>query len=163
MSDICVFCAIVGKAAPATILREWEDCIAIVPLAPVTPGHALVLPRIHVHDASTDPTMTGMVMIRAAQMAKVWHSYNLITSVGEDATQSVFHLHVHIVPRHDDDRLALPWTGQERSDADRPGWEAYARYSDPPEPAEPLHSAQDDIALGLRPAPVRRMGVRRTR
>lgn len=111
----CVFCNIVAGVAPATILKEWTDTIAIVPLNPVTVGHALVLPKLHVPQASHDPIVTGVTFARAAQLAlgaSVW-PYNLITSAGKGATQTVFHLHVHLVPRRKGDGLMLPWTDQE--------------------------------------------------
>lgn len=112
----CVFCDIGRNEAEATVLRDTGDCLVIAPLNPVSLGHALVIPRIHVSDALAMPKVTGLVMTRAAEYA-AWqgaHGYNLITSVGEVATQTVFHLHVHVVPRRPDDGLALPWTGQEQ-------------------------------------------------
>lgn len=110
----CIFCKIVGREAPAHITAEWPDAIAIVPLNPVTFGHTLVIPKRHVSDAVEDPHVTGAVMTRAAQLGRMWEQFNLITSIGPDATQTVFHLHVHIVPRRERDGLHLPWTGQTR-------------------------------------------------
>jgi histidine triad (HIT) family protein len=80
--------------------------MAIVPLRPVTPGHLLVIPYDHVDDALADPEISAIVMRRASEIAP--YPCNLITSVGREATQSVFHLHLHIVPRAKDDGLALP-------------------------------------------------------
>lgn len=108
-SDACVFCAIARGSAPATIVRSWNESIAIVPLDPVTDGHLLVIPRVHVTDFTTDPVVSGLVMARAAELAADWGAVNLITSRGAEATQSVFHLHLHLVPRKKDDGLALPW------------------------------------------------------
>lgn len=88
------------------------------PLAPVTPGHLLAVPFRHVRDASTLPYVTGQVMEHAARLTgnpgtlESPYQANLITSIGPNATQTVFHLHVHIVPRRPGDGLALPWTGQ---------------------------------------------------
>ena len=109
----CVFCAIIDEKAPATVIARWPEAIAIEPLDPVTDGHILVLPVEHVQDAAANPSITAATMFRAAQLME--HSvdaFNLITSAGRDATQTVMHLHIHIVPRHADDGLALPWTGQ---------------------------------------------------
>ncbi|WP_251059428.1 MULTISPECIES: HIT family protein [unclassified Streptomyces] len=78
----------------------------------VTEGHVMVLPRVHVHDAGTDPEVTAAVMRRAAELMAELPAANLITSKGVAATQSVFHLHVHVVPRQDGDDLPLPWTPQ---------------------------------------------------
>jgi histidine triad (HIT) family protein len=111
----CVFCRIVRNQAPAKVVREWDDCLAFVPLNPVTPDHILVIPKVHVADFVSDPEVTAAVMRRAAELAadKGLVSSNLIASAGAAATQTVFHLHVHIVPRSGGDGLALPWTRRE--------------------------------------------------
>jgi histidine triad (HIT) family protein len=107
----CIFCEINTGRVPATFVHEWSDAIAIVPLNPVTEGHLIVIPKVHVADFGQDPYISAAVMKRAAQLASTqW--CNVITSRGKVATQTVFHLHVHIVPRREGDRLALPWTGQ---------------------------------------------------
>lgn len=109
--NACPFCDIIAGRLPATVLAEWSDAIVIVPLNPVVEGHELVIPRIHVEDALRLPGVTADTMRRAAEWATA--PCNIITSAGAEATQTVFHLHVHIVPRRVDDGLALPWTGQE--------------------------------------------------
>lgn len=81
--------------------------MAIVPLNPVTGGHIIVIPYEHVSDALDDPEVSAIVMRRASEIAP--YPCNLITNVGREATQSVFHLHLHIVPRQKGDELALPW------------------------------------------------------
>ncbi len=109
----CVFCDIVAEVSPATIVRTWNDAVALVPLEPYTPGHVLVIPRVHIPDAATDPEVTAAVMRRAAQLARdTMSSANLLTSWGALATQTVPHLHVHIVPRIAGDQAQLglwPW------------------------------------------------------
>jgi histidine triad (HIT) family protein len=108
----CPFCKIIARQAPAIFVNTWSDAIAIRPLRPVTPGHVLVIPMRHVRDAGVDPVITGLTMRRAAElMAKLPHA-NLITSRGDLATQTVFHLHVHVIPRVAGDGLHLPWTLQ---------------------------------------------------
>ena len=109
----CPFCEIVARRAPATIVQWWEGAMAIIPLNPVVPGHLIVIPNRHVPDALTDPALTGHVMECAVKVATA--PCNLITSVGQEATQSVFHLHIHVVPRAADDGLALPWYSGRRS------------------------------------------------
>lgn len=113
MAESCVFCAIVAGNAPAQVVRRWDDAIAIVPLGPVVDGHLLVIPTTHVVDALQDPDVTAVAVRRAAEIAP--HPCNLIANVGQAATQSVFHLHWHIVPRKVDDGLALPWYSGRRS------------------------------------------------
>jgi histidine triad (HIT) family protein len=109
----CEFCQIAAGVAPADVVREWPDAVAIRPRSGgVVAGHVLVLPRVHVADVGTDPVVTGAVMHRAAELAAEVPAANVITSRGTAATQSVFHLHVHVVPRVDGDGLVLPWTTQ---------------------------------------------------
>lgn len=114
----CVFCRIVDGSAPAKMVREWADAIAFVPLGPVTDGHVLVVPRQHVADAVEDPAVTAATMARAAEFAAEHEASNLITSIGRAATQSVFHLHIHVVPRVEGDALRLPWTALDQRDAE---------------------------------------------
>jgi len=111
VSEQCVFCQIIAGKAPATVIEQWPDAIAIVPIGPVTPGHTLMIPRAHVADFAEDPVVTAATMARAAELdgRAPAGAANLITSRGRAATQSVFHLHVHIVPRRANDGLALPW------------------------------------------------------
>ena len=106
----CPFCAIVAGLAPAVVVREWPDALAITPIAAVTDGHILVIPKTHVADVGVDPVISGATMRRAAELAAEYGACNIITSRGEPATQSVFHLHLHVLPRRDRDGLALPWT-----------------------------------------------------
>jgi len=113
MTADCVFCAIATGKAPATITRKWPDALAVRPRSGgVNTGHVFVLPRVHVEDAGTDPNVTAAVMRRAAELMAEHPAANLITSKGADATQSVSHLHVHVVPREAGDGLFLPWTPQ---------------------------------------------------
>ena len=108
----CPFC--IRIAANEYTLFD-EHCVAFEPLNPVTPGHLLVVPRKHVPDAGSHPTTASRAMYFAAQLVGAcgWaESYNLITSAGSAATQTVGHLHIHIVPREDGDGLMLPWTAQ---------------------------------------------------
>lgn len=109
----CPFCALIDSNGTGAI--DWRDlhpfaAVSFEPLHPVTPGHRLVVSKEHVRDASESPLITADVFRAAAHLAR--EPYNLITSAGTEATQTVFHLHVHIVPRHEDDGLKLPWTGQ---------------------------------------------------
>lgn len=106
----CPFCEINEGRSPATFVDEWSDAFAIVPLNPVVEGHTLVIPKSHVADFASDPTVSASTMRRAAQlMEQMDQPMNLITSRGREATQSVFHLHLHLVPRAENDGLALPW------------------------------------------------------
>lgn len=115
MTD-CPFCGRIERGE----YDAWCGFPSVVwfePLRPVTPGHLLFVPVRHVTSAS-DPSNGPYEAGRAMEHASRWahrngvESYNLITSVGVPATQSVRHLHAHLVPRREDDNLGLPWTGQ---------------------------------------------------
>lgn len=108
----CAFCAIGAGTGPATIVAEWPETVAIHPRGGgCTDGHVLVIPRAHVTDFAQDACVTATTMARAAELAaRLGGDYNLITSKGAVATQTVFHLHVHLVPRVQGDGLALPWS-----------------------------------------------------
>lgn len=90
--------------------------VAFQPLNPVTPGHFLVVPRTHIVSAVTGPSYAGRALTFAAKLAQDMglEAANFITSAGSAATQTVMHLHVHIVPRREGDGLHLPWTGQHK-------------------------------------------------
>jgi histidine triad (HIT) family protein len=114
--DGCPFCAIIAGTAPATVVRRWNNAMAIAPLSPVVDGHTLVIPRKHVADFAEAPLTTAATALRAAELARdMGGDMNLITSKGRTASQSVFHLHIHLVPRRVDDGLALPWYPGKRS------------------------------------------------
>ncbi len=105
----CVFCNKIKDME----LHWGTGVIDFKPLNPVTPGHRLFIPISHVKDFSTNPKISGWVMEEVSKYTRTLDTdYNIITSSGENATQSVFHLHVHVVPRHKGDSLMLPWTNQ---------------------------------------------------
>ena len=111
----CVFCAIAAGEAPATVIRRWDarDVFAIRPLVGVNDGHVLVIPTAHVADAGVDPEVSARTMACAAELMAEHADANIITSKGSHGTQTVFHLHIHVVPREQDDELPLPWTPQQ--------------------------------------------------
>jgi histidine triad (HIT) family protein len=108
----CPFCAILAGDAPADIVAEWPDAVVFVPLRPCTRGHVLVIPRLHVRDAIEDPETTALVARRAAEYCRAagLADANLIANCGRAASQSVWHLHLHVVPRTPGDGLRLPWS-----------------------------------------------------
>jgi diadenosine tetraphosphate (Ap4A) HIT family hydrolase len=85
------------------------------PLNPVTPGHRLFIPEFHYEDVIDAHAASGAVFEWASWWAEKEYpdeQFNLITSRGRDAPQTIRHLHVHYVPRRPGDGLHLPWTGQ---------------------------------------------------
>lgn len=116
MTD-CIFCAIACGDAPARRVAETERTVAFLDLNPATRGHALVVPRSHARDLhDVDPhdlaeVATTAQRVAAAAVAELGAAgVNLVQSSGAAAFQTVFHLHVHVVPRYPDDGLVLPWT-----------------------------------------------------
>lgn len=105
----CPFCAIVIGQAQADVRYESGEVMAIVPLNPVADGHLLVIPKLHVADFTVSYHLTRITAGVAAHLGRQYENCNLITSRGAAATQSVFHLHWHLIPRAVDDGLALPW------------------------------------------------------
>jgi histidine triad (HIT) family protein len=109
----CAFCVIVSGDAPAVIVREWPDAVAILPRGGIGErgDHILVIPRCHVATAIEDPTVTSSVSARAAQLAVElgWQDLNLIVNVGPYGSQTVQHLHWHVLRRRLGDRILLPW------------------------------------------------------
>lgn len=110
---LCVFCNPQKYVAHWTPSGEYHNGYGIYvarPLNPVTEEHVMVIPVQHVENAGVDPKLTGSVMAVAAEWAAQYDHANIITSIGEHATQTVMHLHLHVVPRFKGDGLALPWT-----------------------------------------------------
>ena len=125
--DGCDFCAIArGRNRSAEIVCEGDDWVAFFPLSPATPGHTLVIPRAHVADlwhvgSPLDATLMAAVIRvgRAISAALSPEGMNLISSAGKTAEQTVFHLHLHIVPRWQRDGFGRIWPTEGRfEDAD---------------------------------------------
>jgi histidine triad (HIT) family protein len=120
----CLFCKIVAGDLPATVVDSDDKTVSFMDINPATRGHALVVPREHSPDLLTIPEDDLDAVMRAAQrLAKRAKDrldadgVNLLNSCGTAAWQTVFHFHVHVVPRYEDDPLELPWVP-------RPGDEA---------------------------------------
>jgi len=112
----CIFCKIVAGDLPARIVDEDERTIAFMDIAPATRGHALVIPRAHAADLlSVDAEDLEAVALASQRLAGRMKErlqadgVNLLNSCGATAWQTVFHFHVHVIPRYDDDPLRLPW------------------------------------------------------
>ena len=112
----CLFCRIVAGDLPATIVAEDERTVAFMDINPATRGHALVIPRLHATDLlEVDPEDLQATMLAAKSLAGRMlerlgaDGVNLLNSCRSAAWQTVFHFHVHVIPRYDDDPLRLPW------------------------------------------------------
>jgi len=112
----CLFCKIVAGELPATIVDSDERTVAFMDINPATRGHALVVPRTHAADLLTvDPEDLAATAVAAQRLARTAKEalgadgVNLMNSCGPAAWQTVFHLHVHVIPRYAGDPLRLPW------------------------------------------------------
>jgi histidine triad (HIT) family protein len=116
----CIFCKIVAGELPATIVDEDERTVAFMDISPATRGHALVIPREHATDLLSVPLEDLDACMRGAQRlahrmkeALGADGINVLNSCGARAWQTVFHFHVHVIPRYPDDPLKLPWIPEE--------------------------------------------------
>ncbi|WP_055564271.1 HIT family protein [Streptomyces atriruber] len=121
----CVFCGVDAGTRPARIVARAAETLTLLPLNPVHPGHVLVVPRRHVADIwgldEATAAAVGTAVLRAAHAVRAAHrpeGLNVIQSSGAVATQSVFHLHVHVVPRFTGDRMPRLWPEAAETDAD---------------------------------------------
>jgi histidine triad (HIT) family protein len=115
----CLFCGIIAGEVPAEIVDSDEDTVAFMDINPATRGHALVVPREHSRDLmDVSDSDLESTMLAARRLARRMDEtlrpdgFNLLNSCRSAAWQTVFHFHVHVVPRYDDDPLELPWKPQ---------------------------------------------------
>ena len=113
----CLFCKIVGGELPATRVAEDDRTVTFMDINPATRGHVLVVPREHTRDLlEIDHEDLAAVAAAAQKIAQVMpdrlgaDGVNLLNSCGRAAWQTVFHFHIHVIPRYDADPLRLPWT-----------------------------------------------------
>ena len=112
----CIFCKIANGEIPSTTLYEDEDFRVILDLGPATRGHALLLPKEHYKnlfelDDEIASKVLGIAKKVGAKMAKALHAdgFNLVQNNGEPAGQTVFHFHMHLIPRYKDDHAGILW------------------------------------------------------
>jgi histidine triad (HIT) family protein len=123
--DDCIFCRIVAGDLPSTRIHEDDRAIAIMDINPATRGHALVIPRRHARDladiGADDLAHCAVVAQEVASRAVAGlgaHGVTIMQSNGAAAWQTVFHYHVHVIPRYAGDPLRLPWDPGQGGDAD---------------------------------------------
>ena len=115
MTD-CVFCRVVAKQIPATVVYEDELTLAFMDIGQVNPGHVLVALKPHAENIyALDDARASALLRTAARIARAirdaFHPEGLSVyqANGKAAGQTVFHYHMHLVPRHPDDGMALSW------------------------------------------------------
>jgi diadenosine tetraphosphate (Ap4A) HIT family hydrolase len=123
----CVFCDIVAGSAPATRIFEDDDYLAILDIRPFSRGHTLVIPKRHSVDLTDTPpdTVAGLARIgqriaRAARRSGLHaDGNNVVINDGKAAFQTVFHIHLHVLPRRSGDKLSFAKNMVLRRDPDR--------------------------------------------
>jgi histidine triad (HIT) family protein len=112
----CIFCKIVAGEIPSTRVHEDERTIAFMDINPGTRGHLLVIPREHATDLLEIPqedldacARTAKLLAERVKERLGADGVNLLNSCGQAAWQTVFHFHLHVIPRYAGDPLRLPW------------------------------------------------------
>ena len=131
MVDDCIFCKIVAGDIPSSKVYEDEEVLAFLDISQVTPGHTLVVPKKHARNLlEMDETATAQLFARVSKVAQKVKAatqapaMNIISNMEEIAGQTVFHTHVHIIPRYtDQDELTISFTEYE------PNFEQLARLA----------------------------------
>ena len=115
MSD-CIFCKIANGEIPSATLYEDEDFRVILDLGPASKGHALILPKAHaanIYEISDDMAAKAMILAKkmATKMTEALKcdGFNFVQNNGEPAGQTVFHFHMHLIPRYEGDQVGITW------------------------------------------------------
>lgn len=119
----CIFCKIANGEIPSATLYEDEDFRVILDLGPASKGHALILPKAHaanIYEISDDMAAKAMILAKkmATKMTEALKcdGFNIVQNNGEPAGQTVFHFHMHLIPRYKGDEVGLTWKAGELSD-----------------------------------------------
>lgn len=122
----CIFCKIANGEIPAATLYEDEDFRVILDLGPASKGHALILPKTHaanIYELSDE--LAAKAMILAKKMATVMtdalkcDGFNIVQNNGEPAGQTVFHFHMHLIPRYKNDGVGITWAPGELTEEEK--------------------------------------------
>lgn len=124
--DNCIFCKIAAGEIPSATVYEDENFRAILDLGPATKGHTLILPKKHFKDVTElDAETAAGVLPLAAKLGKAMlenlgcTGFNLVQNNGETAGQTVFHFHMHVVPRYDAGKVILNWEPGSNTEEER--------------------------------------------
>ena len=115
----CIFCKIANGEIPSTTIYEDEDFRVILDLGPAAPGHALILPKEHFRDlCELDESIAAKVLPLAGRVGSAMKralgcvGFNVVQNNGAAAGQTVFHFHVHIIPRYENGPAMVTWEPQ---------------------------------------------------
>ena len=121
----CIFCKIANGEIPSTTLYEDEDFRVILDLGPATRGHALLLPKNHFANMFEldDETAQKAILVAKKMAGKMKDAlgadgFNLVQNNGEAAGQTVFHFHIHLIPRYENDNAGILWEPGETTPED---------------------------------------------
>ena len=121
----CIFCKIANGEIPSATLYEDEDFRVILDLGPASKGHALILPKSHAANIyELQDETAGKAMILAKKMATKLRDglncdgFNIVQNNGEIAGQTVFHFHMHLIPRYEGDDVTIGWKEHSTEDID---------------------------------------------
>lgn len=112
----CIFCKIANGEIPSATLYEDEDFRVILDLGPASKGHALILPKAHaanIYEISDEMAAKAMILAKkmATKLTDVLKcdGFNIVQNNGEPAGQTVFHFHMHLIPRYEGDHVGIAW------------------------------------------------------
>jgi histidine triad (HIT) family protein len=112
----CIFCKVIAGEIPGEVVDSDDRTLTVMDINPATPGHAVVITRTHAEnllELGEEDLLAAMRTVR-----RVMHrmrdtlqpdGFNILHNVGRAAWQSIFHFHIHVIPRYKDDPLQLPW------------------------------------------------------
>lgn len=122
----CIFCKLANGDIPTATLYEDDDFRVILDAGPASKGHALILPKEHYANLyELDDELAAKVLVLAKKMITKLtdilgcDGYNIVQNNGETAGQTVFHFHLHMIPRYKDDNVGLSWNPGELTDEDK--------------------------------------------
>lgn len=123
MDNNCIFCKIIKKEIPSNILYEDDDFQVILDSSPATKGHAILLTKKHFKNLFDIDEETASklfpVIIKVSKAMKeelACSGFNLVQNNGKDAGQTVFHFHIHLIPRYEDDGVDFTWETHDYED-----------------------------------------------
>ena len=123
MDDNCIFCKLANGVIPVEKAYEDDDIAVIFDAGPATKGHMLILPKNHYKNISEVPQeLAGKMLAMGAKLGEAARGafkadgYNILVNTDEAAGQTVFHTHMHVIPRHTDDRAFKMWIPGEAED-----------------------------------------------
>ena len=122
----CIFCKLASGEIPSATIYEDADFRVILDLSPASKGHALIIPKEHYRNLyDLDENLAAKVMVLAKQMIRKMtdilecDGYNIVQNNEESAGQTVFHFHMHLIPRYQNDGVGIGWKMGELTDSDK--------------------------------------------